>query len=81
MTIYYPPVRFWSSNAAYIQINHAVKKIGNLDLLVGLKGIGPFDSQTNYMLLNRVSNGETALRAMARGMYLKMLYISFLSWR
>jgi len=67
MAIYYTPVRFCYSNTAYIQIKHAVEKIGNIGLLVGLKGIGPFDFQTNYMILNMVSTGENTLRATARG--------------
>lgn len=54
---------------AYIQIKHLAEKIGNLGLSFGWKTFGPFDSQTNYMLLNVVSNGENTLGATARGIY------------
>ena len=39
------------------------EKIANFGLLFGWKSFGPFDSQTNYMILNMVSNGENTLGA------------------
>ena len=56
-------------NTAYVEIRHLAEKAGNLSLLFGWKSFGPFDSQTNYMILNMVSNGENTLRATARGIY------------